>query len=273
MQELPYESNAADAAPHRSPLAELLFLALPTVAQMASYTLMRFTDRWMLARVGTLEAAAAGTAGLSFFCVLGFGYGVLLVVNTLVSQAFGRNDSRSVGRYMWQGLWFGFGFGLLTLLLYPIAEPLFLRMGHEPRIATLEAQYLQVVALGGWAKLLATAMSQALLGLHRPTVVLVGALGGVVANVFFNWLLIYGNWGFPRMGVAGAAWGTNAAVLVELLVMAAYVARPKLALAYNTLDWTPRWPMMRTLLRVGLPAGVQLICDIVAWTVVLNVIV
>src|SRR5688500_2163280 len=152
----------------RRPIVELLTLALPTVAQMASYTLMQFTDRWMLAKVGDLEATAAGTAGITFFCVLGFGYGVLLVVNTLVSQAFGRRDNASIGRYLCQGLWFGLIFGTLTLVLYPVAEPLFLRMGHEPRMAALEGEYLRVVSLAGWTKLLAVALMQSLLGLHRP---------------------------------------------------------------------------------------------------------
>ena len=102
--------------------------------------------------------------------MLGFGYGVLLVVNTLVSQAFGRRDNVSVGRYLWQGLWFGLVFGTLTLLLYPVAEPLFLRMGHEPRMATLEGEYLRVVSLAGWTKLLSVALMQCLLGVHRPTI-------------------------------------------------------------------------------------------------------
>ena len=261
----------------RWPIVELLVLAAPTVAQMSSYTLMQFTDRWMLGRIGgaegTLQAAAAGTAGITFFAVIGFGFGVLLVVNTLVSQSFGRKDLTSTGRYLWQGIWFAVGFGLLTLLLYPRAQGLFQWMGHEPQMARYEADYFRVVALAGSLKLMATAMSQCLLGLHRPTIVLVGTIGGIAANLFFNWLLIYGNWGFPRLGVAGAAWGTNAAVVVELLVMSAYIFRPSFARVYNTLDAKLDTEMFGRLLRVGLPAGFQLICDIVAWTVFMNVII
>jgi MATE family multidrug resistance protein len=257
----------------RRPIVELLLLAAPTVAQMASYTLMQFGDRWMLARVGDLEAAAAGTAGLAFFSVIGFGFGVLLVVNTLVSQAFGRKDNAAAGQYLWQGLWFALGFGLITLLLFPYAEMLFAVMGHEPRMARLEADYLRVVALAAPLKLTTTAISQCLLGLHRPGIVFIGTLGGIVANVFFNWLLIYGNWGFPAMGVAGAAWGTNAAVLVEMIVMGVYVLRPSFARVYNSRDWIVRRDKLLTLLRVGLPAGFQLVCDILAWNVFMNVIV
>jgi len=146
-------------------------------------------------------------------------------------------------------------------------------MGHEPKMARLESEYLRVVALAGTFKLATTAMSQFLLGVQRPTVVFIGAAIGAVANVLFNWLLIYGNWGFPAMGVAGAAWGTNAAVVVELLVMAMYVLRPRTADLFNTFDWRPRRDLFARLLRIGLPAGFQLVCDIVAWTVFLNVIV
>ena len=266
------DSGNGDGREER-PLGELLRLAGPTVAQMASYTLMQFADRWMLAYVGDLHATAAGTAGLTFFCFLGFGFGVLLVVNTLASQSYGRGDHAAAGRYLWQGIWFALAFGLLTAASYPLAGELFRAMGHEPRVATLEAEYFRVVALGAPPKLVATALGQFLLGIHRPMVVFVAAALGVVANLLANWLLIYGHFGFPALGVAGAAWGTNAAVLVELLVMGAFIARPAMVRAFNSLDWRLRPHLMRTLLRVGTPAGFQLICDIAAWTVFLNVII
>jgi multidrug resistance protein, MATE family len=258
---------------HRLPIVELLLLAGPTIAQMASYTVMQFTDRWMLAQVGDLEAAAAGTAGITFFAVIGFGFGVLLIVNTLASQSYGRKDYTSAGQYLWQGIWFALMFGAVTLFLFPYAPQLFTLMGHEPKMARLESEYLRVVALAGWLKLACVAMSEFLRGIQRPGIVFVGSLGGVGANFFFNWLLIYGNWGFPKLGVAGAAWGTNAAVCVELIVMVAYVMRPSIARLFNTYDWALRRDMFMRLLRVGVPAGFQLICDIVAWTVFLNVIV
>jgi MATE family multidrug resistance protein len=272
-QELPLHHETGAQRARRSPLAELLILAAPTVAQMASYTVMQFVDRIMLAEVSDLHATAAGTAGLTYFCVIGFGFGVLLVVNTLVSQSFGRKDLRATGQYLWQGLWFGVAFGFLTLVLWPIAPWLFRVMGHEPNVAALEATYIQVCSLAGFIKLASTGLSQFLLGIQRPTIVFVGTLVGIVANLFFNWLLIYGNWGFPAMGVAGAAWGTNAAVLMEFIVMGLYCARRPFVREYNTGDWRLRWSEFKVMIRVGIPSGFQLICDISAWAVFLNVIV
>src|SRR6476620_5014222 len=105
----------------QSPIAELLSLAIPTVAQMASYTLMQFVDTLMLSRVGTTEATAASNSGLLGFSIISFGVGVLWVVNTLVSQAYGRKDCLSCGRYLWQGIWFGLLMSVLLVPLLPIA--------------------------------------------------------------------------------------------------------------------------------------------------------
>jgi MATE family multidrug resistance protein len=257
---------------HR-PLVELLLLSVPTIAQMASYTLMQFADRFMLAYVGDLEAATAGTAGMAFWCVLGFGMGILFLVNTLVAQAYGRGDHQATGRFLWQGIWIALGFGVLTAGSYPFADDLFTAMGHEPKVVALESQYFRVVSLYGCVKLAAMAGAQFLLAVHRPNVVFVAAFGGAMSNILFNWLLIYGNWGFPKMGVAGAAWGTNAAVTTELLVLMAYILRPSMVRMFNTFDFAPRLGMLKTTLRFGIPSGFQFICDITAWTVFMNVIV
>ena len=88
------------------PLRELLALAGPTVAQMASYTLMQFIDTWILARThNDLAYTAAATAGMLAFSVISLGMGVMFVVNALVSQSFGRGNHRECGRYLWQGIW------------------------------------------------------------------------------------------------------------------------------------------------------------------------
>src|SRR5579872_1319364 len=89
-----------------TPLVELLQLAGPTVAQMASYTVMQFIDTWMLASLGTDEPTAAGNAGIFAFSLVSLGVGTLFVVNTLVSQSFGRKDEQACGRYLGQGIWF-----------------------------------------------------------------------------------------------------------------------------------------------------------------------
>src|SRR3954451_5096947 len=94
---------------HR-PIVELLRLAGPTVAQMASYTVMQFLDTWMLSRTRDriIAPTAAANSGILAFAVISLGMGVSWIVNTLVSQSYGRKDYRACGQFLWQGVWFGF---------------------------------------------------------------------------------------------------------------------------------------------------------------------
>src|SRR5437588_10201228 len=120
MTALDYEP-ARDRSPV-SPLRELLMLAGPTVAQMASYTLMQFIDTWLLSRYGAnrataLEPTAASNGGMFSFALISVGFGTLTVVNTLVSQSYGRGDRRACGQYLWQGIWFSFVYAALLLPL------------------------------------------------------------------------------------------------------------------------------------------------------------
>src|SRR5580765_3728617 len=99
----------------KSPLVELISLAAPTVAQSVSYTVMMFIDTWMLSRLGSEEFTAAANSGMFSFSIICFGLGMLLVVNTLVSQSFGRREFHRCGQYLWQGIWVAVGYSMLVL--------------------------------------------------------------------------------------------------------------------------------------------------------------
>src|SRR5215212_7850874 len=102
------------AAPGPRPIVELLTLAAPTIAQMASYTVMQFADSLQLAMgTGDAAATAAGMAGFMVFAAMSLAWGALLVVNTLVSQSVGAGNQDGAGRYLWQGIWFALAMGLL----------------------------------------------------------------------------------------------------------------------------------------------------------------
>lgn len=255
------------AAPVR-PLAELLTLAAPTVAQMLGYVLMQFTDTLMLSRLGGVEPTAVGNAGMFAFAIISLGFGTMWVVNTLVSQAFGRGDAPACGRYLWAGVWFGLAYGLAVLVVIPFGPAVFAGIGHEPRLASLEAQYLGINLWFTAPRLMAAAGGQFLLAVDRPWRVLAAALAAVAANAGANYVLIFGHLGFDPMGVAGAAWGTNVGGLVELAVIAAMVFGDRsVRRGYGVASWRPRGPEIKTLLWVGLPSGAQVTADVLAWSV------
>jgi MATE family multidrug resistance protein len=252
----------------RGALAELLFLAGPTVAQMASYTVMQFVDTWMLSHVsdGVTAPAAAGNAGLLAFSVISLGMGVLWVVNTLVSQSFGRGEFFQCGRYLWQGVWFALVFAAMLLPGIPWVSHVFHGVGHPDELVRAESTYLQIVLMASVFKLVGTSFSQFLLAIDRAGAVLMCTVIGVSVNAVAAWAMIFGRLGFARMGIAGAAWGQNVGVAVEMLALVCVSFRPGIRAAYNVRDFLPRWGQLKMLLNVGIPSGVQTVADVLAWS-------
>jgi MATE family multidrug resistance protein len=250
----------------RRPIVELLSLAAPTVAQMASYTVMQFADSLQLALgAGDAAATAAGMAGFMVFAAMSLGWGALLVVNTFVSQSVGAGNPDAAGRYLWQGVWFALVMGLLLWPTCLVSGRVLGAFGHSPEIVALGSQYYNIEI--GWTpvRLAGLAAGQFLLAIGRPRVTLFAAVVAASLDVLMNFVFITGRWGFPRLGVAGAAWSTNAAVTLELAINAAFIASPAIRRTYQTWRWRPHWPSLKQLITIGVPGGFQMVAEVIAW--------
>ncbi|MGC4003040.1 MAG: MATE family efflux transporter [Pirellulales bacterium] len=280
----PYESPSTETASHertasrsatvfqKKPLAELLTLAVPTVLQMVSYTVEQFTDVFMLSKLGNVEAAACVNAGMVVFCVISFGFGILMLINTLVSQSFGAGDHRACGRWLWQGVWMAVGYSAAMMPIMFWSRELFQAMGHADNVVPMEVEYFNVSIVFLVVKMLAVTFGQFMLAINRPNVVFISAIAGMLSNALINWLLIYGNWGAPAMGVAGSAWGTNSSIFIELSILVGVALAPRIRDQFHTLAVRFEWTKFRELLRIGLPSGFQTTGDVVAWTIFLAVV-
>ncbi|MGD0388355.1 MAG: MATE family efflux transporter [Tepidisphaeraceae bacterium] len=259
--------------PPRRPLLELLALALPTVTQMASYTTMQFIDTWILSRLGNTPPTAASNSGMLAFAPLAFGMGMLVIVNTLVSQSFGRKDFVQCGQFLWQGIWLALFFGLALLPLRSLAGDIFALFHHPPEQAAMEATYFRIVLLSAGIKLAATAVGQYSLGIDRPNALLIASVIGVSINAVAAWCIVLGHLGFAAWGIAGAAWAQNLGVSCELAVLIFLTLGKNVRRKYNALDFRLRWGEMKTLIRVGVPSGLQWFSDVLAWSIFCNVVI
>ena len=265
---MPVELSSESIPPDkpRRPLAELLFLALPTVAQMASYTVMQFADSLQLAvGAGDAAATAAGMGGFMVFTAMSWMWGALLVVNTLVSQALGAGNQEAGGRYLWQGVWFAAAAGLMLLPTMLISGPVLAAFGHSPEVVELGRRYYDIEIAWAPVRLAGLAVAQFLLAVGRPRVTLLAALCATSLDVLMNFVFITGRFGMPALGVAGAAWSTNAAVTLELAIMSTFAARHAIRHTYQLWRWRPHWPSMRQLIAIGVPGGFQTVAEVVAW--------
>lgn len=273
--------------PAASPIRELIAIAGPTVATMTSYTMMTFTDKWLVSRLGPEFVGAQGNGGLASWAPQAFAYGMLQVVNTYVSQNMGAGRARRGAAYAWNAMYLAAAFALV-MQPYAFALPAIFKMaGVDGRQAELGAEFGKVLVWGCFLNMATRALSQFFYGLHRARVVMAAGIIANVVNLFVSALLVFGatadqyrlGWfgeiiawtgravGMRHgMGMVGSAWGTVFATVVELAIPLAVFLGPRMAREYGTREsWRPSWPHMRDIMRLGWAGGAMFANEMACW--------
>ena len=247
---------------------EVLLLALPLVISTASWAVMHFIDRTFLIWHSTRAVAAAMPAGMLHFTMLCFPLGVVGYVNTFVAQYDGARRPDRIGLAIWQAVRIGLVTTPLFLATIPLAPWLFELAGHEREIACLEVIYYQVLAFGAGGSVLSAALCSFYTGRGETRVVMLVNVAAAAINIALDYAWIFGRWGFPAMGIEGAAWAT---VVSQWFTVAAYlvmIARPVHLKTYQILAGRRYDPaLMRRLLRYGGPNGLQMLVEVSAFSI------
>lgn len=246
----------------------LAVLAGPVIATMVSRTVMSFADFAMVSRLGEEATAAIMPAGISVWCMICFGFGIITVTNTFVSQSLGKGEHAECSRYTWQGLYLAIGLGLIVLPAWWLAPRYFALAGHAPEVQRLEIIYFQVSLLGVMPAIAANVVANFFTGVHKPSIGLFAAVTANAFNIAANYVLIFGKLGLPAMGIAGAAWATAAASLLQVGILLAVWLGPGYARRFaSRTTWRPSMSRIKRIVRVGLPVGLQFESDIFGFTV------
>ncbi|MEO0512581.1 MAG: MATE family efflux transporter [Planctomycetota bacterium] len=285
----------------RPPLRELLTIAVPTIATMASFSAMQFVDALMVAQIGPEPAyvAAQGNGGMTNWVVLSVFFGVTSVINTYVSQNLGAGTAERGARYAWAGIWGGVATWPLMLVAAALVPLLFggvevfgltLGFNHTGELRRLETSYAQVLLVGSLLKLVVKPISEFHFGIHKPSVVTYAVVASNLANVVANYVLIFGRvsvpaldphvpgWSavtellrpiddaLPPLGVTGAAYGTLVGYAVEIAIQLLVFLGPRYNAAYQTRAAARSWRReARDIARLGWPAGLQMGSETVCW--------
>jgi MATE family multidrug resistance protein len=250
----------------RHELRPLGRLAWPVILAEIGWMAMGIVDTLMVGPLGPEAIGGVGLAGVLFFAVAACGMGLLLGLDTVVSQAYGAGDHDACRRWWWQGLWLGVAVSL------PLAGLLWLQrgflddFGFNPVIVGVVRGNLGILWLSLLPLFVYAASRRYLqaLGLVRP--VMAALIGANVVNAIANWALIYGHLGLPALGTDGAAWATLVSRVAMALVLVA-------AILWHDLrrhDGPPVWRVRRrpvradlaALLRLGVPAMLQMVFEV-----------
>ena len=210
-------------------LRHIAIIAVPVALQNLLTTTGSMVDTIMLAKLGEKAVGAVGLcaqfSSLMFAGYWGFVGGGML----FFSQYWGAKDDDGITRSYGLTLLFMLSVGLLFACLALFAPEFVMRVyTDKPEIQKIGVSYLRIVGLAYPLQVLAMAMSALLRSIEQVRIPLYGGIASVIANCFFNYLFIFGKFGLPRMGAAGAAIGTVMAGIVNLLVLVGFILYKKI---------------------------------------------
>jgi MATE family multidrug resistance protein len=248
-------------------LAELrptLVLATPVVLAELGWMAMGVVDLVMVGRLGPEAIGAVGIGNILFFCVTVIGIGLLMGLDTFVSQSFGAGRVRECHRWMIQGLY-------LALIMSPPLVGLALALipnmglwGIAPEVSRVAGPYLGVLAWSAPPLFVFFVLRRYLQGMNLVRVVMATLVIANVVNWLGNWILIYGHFGVPALGVRGSALATLLSRTVMAILLAVYAVWHSTRHGTGLLQtsWRPELGRLAKLIGLGLPAAGHFLLEV-----------
>lgn len=244
-----------------------LLLAFPLIFGQVSQMLVGLSDTLMIGRLGVVPLAASTFANTILYLPLMLGIGMTMAVSIRVSQARGAVDMPMAREALRNGLLISLIVGLLTVAVALAVIPFLGYFGQEPDVANAAGHYFLIVAISMIPAIGCMAVKNHADAMNHPWPAFWIMLGGVALNVLLNWILIWGKFGAPAMGLEGAGIATLLARVATLVALINWCRSSK-----TINDWVPKhWfrrphgPSIRSLVKVGLPASLQLLAEVSAF--------
>src|SRR5579859_2687744 len=248
-------------------LAALAKLAIPVVLSELGWMAQGVVDTIMVGNLGPAAIGAVALGNAVFYTPSLFGIGLLLGLDPLVAQAYGRKDFDDCHRWLAQGIYLAIGISPILMLLVACGSFGFARFGITPEVAIPAAGYLRLLDWSILPLLIYGASRRYLQGVGQVRVITLTYIAANLLNWGGNWVLIYGHLGFPAMGVRGSALSTVIArisMAVSLLGFAWRYERKRGHPLFR--HWAgPQLHRIRQLIRLGLPAAGQITLEVGAW--------
>lgn len=265
------EWHALPPTPSPGPVAvpggklELFKLALPLILSQSFMTVQVFVDTILLSWHNPDEMGATVPAVMWFWLF----FGVLQVtagyVSTFVAQYTGAARPHRVGPAVWQGIHFAALTGLVFLVVVPLAPYMIAAGGHDAASQKLQVIYLQYFAFAALPMLVMAAINGFFSGRGQTWTVLGIEAFGTAVNIGLAMLLIFGKWGFPEMGIAGAGLATVIGSWAAALFALTLFLRKRYRAEFHTATWRYERDLFRRLMKFGGPAGMQVFLDVLVF--------
>lgn len=236
-------------------------LALPIIIGELAQMSLHIIDAAMVGAISYKQLAATSLVLSVMNIPFVFGIGMTISVSQMVSMAHGRRDARQVSHYLFNGFCLCAFTAVAISLLMVYGRNILYHLGQDPEVVEISMPFMILIGYSIIPMLLFMTLKQFTDGLEFTRTAMLLSLCALPVNIFLNWLLIYGNWGFPRLELEGAGWATLITRTLIFFLLAAVVLRHRIFKRYIVVgasQWKLKIKTIRELLYIGVPSSLQI---------------
>jgi len=248
---------------------EIWRIAYPLMIMSASHLIMQFTDRFFLAMNSTEDVAAAFPAGILYFTMFSFFMVTTNFTSALVAQFFGAKNNNACVRAAWTGFYFAVGASIFIGYVSPqLGRFLLNHSGHAPALITLELDYYNSMIPCGAFICMGEPFFAFFSGRGQTKFVAVINIAACALNLILAYMLIFGKWGAPALGIYGAGTATTLSAMFSFTCAFIGFLSVDQDVFPTRSNCKLEWVYIKKLLSFGTPAGLQVLFDVGAFTIV-----
>lgn len=242
-------------------------LAYPVVLSQLGHIMVGVVDTAMVGQIGTIQQAAVALSNSLYTLVLVFGLGVSYGITPLVAAADSSKDVKQNADLLKHGIIINTVLGILLFVLLFSVSPVLNFFNQKQEVVDLAIPFLNVMMLGMIPLCIFSGFKQFTEGLSFTRIAMLITIGSNLLNILLNYLMIFGHWGFPEMGLMGSCWASFIARVVMALCMFAYVYYNKtfrqywIGFSFKNISGK----LTKKILNIGVPSGLQWVFEVGAF--------
>ncbi|BBM85495.1 MATE family efflux transporter [Candidatus Uabimicrobium amorphum] len=254
----------------REEIRKLIPIVTPLALAQITQASISVVDAIMAGNVSALDLAAVSVGGSMWFITTLFITGVLMSVTPSIAHLRGANNSKDIPLVVQQGLYLAIFLGIFGVVVLQNAEPLLQWVKVDPVIIPLAVKYLYAISWGAPLLAIFFVMRSYCEGLGYTRPVFVASSITLVVNIIANYVLIYGKWGFPRLGGVGCGWASTIAIFITVIFMYHYIHKDEHLASFSLFAklYLPNFAELTKLVRLGFPIGAAILAEASSFSIV-----
>jgi multidrug resistance protein, MATE family len=245
-----------------------LKLAYPIILGMLGHTLIGIVDNIMVGKLGSAELAAVSLGNSFIFVAMSIGIGFSTAITPIVAEADAEKNDKKLRSTFHHGLLLCTVLGLILFILVVLAKPIMLLMNQPAEVVNLAYPYIDWVAFSLIPVIIYQGYKQFADGLSKTKYSMYAILLANVVHIFFNYVLIYGVWGFPKLGIIGAGLGTVISRIMMVVFMH-YLMRKNAEMKHYFKNFSfkeIKESVIKKIINLGFPSAMQMLFEVTLFT-------